>query len=154
MGRMVNAQERLDSIPDYNNAVEYYLAGSSPTRVPKRAMRDFLRVQEYLIRPESTLSIDTIRLYRQQNRISPSLFGPAFGLGGLMAFTRSDIDHRGIGLELPKIAGIYNCEQTKITPLPDPEKIRQQLTQFFLDSDKYPELLKKLIQTQGGFQVV
>ncbi len=117
-------------------------------------MRDFLRVQEYLVRPESTFSIDTIRFFREQNRITPSLFGPAFGLGGLMAFARTDIDHRGIGLALPKIEGIYNCDQTKITPLSDPEKISQQLTQYFLNSANYPELLKKLIQTHGGFQVV
>jgi hypothetical protein len=150
---MTTPEERLASIPDYNNAVEYYLAGSSPTKIPSSA-RGLLRMQEYIIRPESSLSVDTIRALRELNPIHPSLFGPALGLCGLLAFSRSEIDHRGYALDLPRILGTYNLDQTLITPLMDPEAFKKQLTQFFLNSKNYPQQLKKLLEQKGGFRVV
>lgn len=152
---MATPAERLASIPEYNNAVEYLLAGASPTVLP-RSIRSYLRVQEYLIRPESLVSIDTIRAYRDNDPIRPSMFGPALGLGGYLAFTRSEIDHQGYGLFLPKIAGIYSQDQTIIKPLSPAEAvdIKNRLDKFFLGSANYPVPLKQLIIKKSGFQAI
>lgn len=135
------------------SAIEYYLAGATPVKEP-RSQRGYLRVQEYVVRPESSRTIEEIRQQRASHPIAPSMFGYVFGLYGYLAFTMEEINDQGYLLALPKVRGVYNDEQTLVTPLPHDQRIAQRLTKFFQDSNDYSDHLKRLITLKGGFQMV